>query len=423
MSTFVLFVGTILILVGFHELGHFVAAKLVRIGVIEFAIGFGPPLRTWKRGKTRYSLRLFPFGGYVRLAGESWDYGDFPAEETYYGRPAWARLLVAFLGPAFNLLLALVLAFGAFWTIGLPRLRVAGLVHEKPAEKALRVGDVILAVDGKPVWSTDQIGPLIQAKAPEPVRFQIQREGELLEVHIVPVYSEEDGRYIVGAYFLPQVVLAELLEVPALTPLSAAGFRSGDRIVSACGKPVGSYLELRRALAEGCREVLVQRGEEFLPLDLPNNAAQVLESGAWKALPFAYGAIGPRRSLALAAQQVGQALFLVAAALQALVARRIPAGEAISGPVGIAAVLAEGIAAGPLVLVLLVAVISVNIALFNLLPLPALDGSRLLFALVELLTRRRIPPRVETLVHTLGFVLLLGLLVLITARDLLRLFG
>lgn len=423
MSTFALFLMTILVLVGFHELGHFLAAKLVRIGVVEFAIGFGPPLRTWRRGKTRYSLRLFPLGGYVRLAGEGWDAGDFPPEETYYGRPAWARLLVALCGPAFNLLLALVLSFAGFWLIGLPRLRVAGLVPERPAEKALRVGDIVLAVDGKPVWSTDEIGPLIQARAPEPVRFQIQRESEVLEISINPAYSEEDGRYIVGAYFLPQVALAELVEVPSLTPLSAAGFRSGDRIVEACGKPVRSYLELLIAVEEGCKEVRIQRGEEFLVLSLPETAAQALEAGKWRVLPLVYGKIGLSRSLTLAGQQVGQALFFVAAAIQALVARRIPAGEAVSGPVGIAAVLAEGLAAGPLVVLLLIAVISVNLALFNLLPIPALDGSRFLFALFELVTRRRVPPRVETLVHTLGFVLLLGLLLLITARDLLRLFG
>jgi regulator of sigma E protease len=106
-----------------------------------------------------------------------------------------------------------------------------------------------------------------------------------------------------------------------------------------------------------------------------------------------------------------------------MLAREIPAGEAVSGPVGIAGVLSAGIAAGPLVVILLIAVISVNLALFNLLPIPALDGARMLFALFEMVTGRRVSPKVETLVHTLGFILLLGLLVLITARDILRLFG
>ncbi|MCS7217025.1 MAG: RIP metalloprotease RseP [Candidatus Bipolaricaulota bacterium] len=423
MSTLALFLVTILVLVGFHELGHFLAAKLVRIGVVEFAIGFGPPLRTWKRGKTRYSLRLLPLGGYVRLAGEGWDPGEFPAEETYYGRPAWARLLVALLGPAFNLLLALVLAFAGFGLIGLPRLRVAGLVPGRPAEQALQVGDVLLAVEGRPIWSTDEVGPLVQARAPEPVRFHILREGRPLEVALTPVYALEEQRYLVGAYFLPQVTLAELEEVPPLTLLSAAGFRGGDRVVEACGRPVRSQLELLLAVEEGCREVRVQRAEGLVSLPLPEDAGRAFAQGRWRALPMVYGPIGLGRALRLAGQQVGQALFLVAAALQALVARRLPAGEAVSGPVGIAALLAEGLAAGPLVVLLLIAVISVNLALFNLLPIPALDGSRLLFALVELLTRRRVPPQVETLVHTLGFVLLLGLLILITARDLLRLFG
>lgn len=423
MSTLLLFLATILLLVGAHEFGHFLAAKLVRIGVMEFAIGFGPPLKSWRRGKTTYTLRLLPLGGYVRLAGEAWEAGDFAPEETYYGRPAWARLLVALAGPTSNILLALVLAFSAYWFIGLPRLRVAALTPGKPAEQALKIGDVLLAVEGIPVWSTDDVSPLIQARAPQPVRFTVLREGRELELEIAPVFSPEDGRYIVGVYFWPQVVLAELQEVRGLTPLSAAGFRSGDRVVGACGRPIRSYLELLLAVEEGCRDLQVQRGEETVALRLPENAQEALAQGKWRALPLAYGHVGAQRALVLAGQQVGQAFSLIVETLRAMAARRIPAGEAVSGPVGIAAILAEGLAAGPLVVLLLIAVISVNLALFNLLPIPALDGSRLLFALFEMATHRRVPPRVETLVHTLGFLLLFGLLLFITARDILRFFG
>jgi regulator of sigma E protease len=133
--------------------------------------------------------------------------------------------------------------------------------------------------------------------------------------------------------------------------------------------------------------------------------------------------VGTTWAAALAGQQVVQAFSVIVQTLRAMLAREIPAGEAVSGPVGIAGVLSAGIAAGPLVVILLIAVISVNLALFNLLPIPALDGARMLFALFEMVTGRRVSPKVETLVHTLGFILLLGLLVLITARDILRLFG
>lgn len=424
MTTFLVFIGTILVLVGAHELGHFLAAKLLRVGVLEFAIGFGPTLWSWRRGKTKYSVRAFPLGGYVRLAGEGPEIGEFSPEETYYGRPAWARFLLALAGPAFNVLLAFLLAFAGFLFLGLPCLRVAGLVPGKPAEEVLEIGDVVLAVEDQKIWSTDDIASLIQARAPSPVRFQILRDGSELEITLTPVYSAEDKRYIVGAYFLPQVALTELQKLEPLSPLSAAGLRPGDVIIQACDRPLRSFIEWYAALDEGCRSVKVKRGEEILSFQLPNASLDDLFRGAeFRTLPMVYGHIGMGRAATLAGEQVGQAFSVIVATLRAMVAREIPAGEAVSGPVGIASLLSAGIAAGPLVVILLIAVISVNLALFNLLPIPALDGARMLFALFEMVTRRRVPPKVETLVHTLGFLLLLGLLLLVTARDVLRLFG
>lgn len=423
MITFLVFVGTILLLIGAHELGHFLAAKALGMGVLEFAIGFGPALWTWRRGKTTYSLRLFPLGGYTRLAGEGPEVGDFLPEETYYGRPAWTRFLVALAGPTFNVFLAFLLAFAGFLFIGLPRLRVAGLVPGKPAEEALRIGDIILAVEDQNVWSTEEIGRLIQGQAPNPVHFRILRDGEELEVAITPAYSPEDSRYIVGAFFQPQVIFAEIEKLEPLSPLSAAGFRPGDLIVGACDTPVRSFVEWYVALTEGCRSVKVRRGENLLTLELSADTKDLFSGVVFRTLPMAYGRIGTGSAANLAGQQVVQAFSVIVETLRAMAAREIPAGEAVSGPVGIAGLLSQGIAAGPLVALLLIAVISVNLALFNLLPIPALDGARMLFALFEMLTRRRVSPKVETLVHTLGFILLLGLLILITARDLLKLFG
>lgn len=426
MVTFLVFVGTILLLVGFHELGHFLAAKLLRVGVLEFAIGFGPAIWARTRGKTRYSLRLFPLGGFVRLAGEGPETGDYAPEETYYGRPAWVRFLVGLSGPAFNLALAFLLSLGAFLFIGLPRLRVAGLVPGKPAEEVLQVGDVILTVEGKEVWNVGEVGERIQAKAPEPVLFRILRGEQELEVSIAPVYSEEEGRYLVGGYFQPQVVFAEIQNLKPLSPLSAAGLRPGDVIVGACDKPVRSFLEWYSLLSEGCRSLTIRRGDQILTLklpELPSDLTSLFEGAEFRSLPMVYGQIGFQRAMVLAAQQVGMAFSVIVETLKAMARREIPAGEAVSGPLGIAGIISAGITAGPLVVILLIAVISVNLALFNLLPIPALDGSRMLFALFEILSGRRVSPKVETFAHTLGFVLLLALLLLITVRDIFRLFG
>lgn len=423
MTTFLVFIGTILLLVGVHELGHFLAAKLLHVGVLEFAIGFGPSLWSWRRGKTRYSLRLLPLGGYVRLAGEGAEVGDYSPEETYYGRPAWTRFLLALAGPVCNVFLAFVLAFVGFFFIGLPHLRVAGLVRGKPAEEVLQIGDVILAVEDKLIWNTADIGEIVQNRAPEPVRFRILRDNGELEVSITPVYSPEDGRYLVGGYFQPQVILAEIQSVEPLSPLSAAGLRPGDVIVGACGVPVRSFLEWYEALDSGCRSIQVRRGESLLVLEISADVENLFQGVEFRSLPLVYGRIGAGLAGEMAGQQVAQAVYVIVATLRAMLTREIPAGEAVSGPVGIAGLLSAGLAVGPLVVLLLIAVISVNLALFNLLPIPALDGARMLFALFEMTTHRRVSPKVEAFVHTLGFLLLLGVLLLVTARDIFKLFG
>lgn len=423
MTTFLVFIGTILLLVMVHEGGHFLAAKALRIAVEEFAIGFGPALWSWKRRETRYSLRAFPIGGYVRLAGESGETAEVPFERTYYGRPAWARFLLSFSGPLANGALAVAVVLGAILGLGLPRLRVAGLVPGKPAAEALAVGDVILAVGGRSVWATDELGKEIQAIAPAPVAFRIRRDRRVWEVALAPVYSERDGRYLVGAYFYPQVYLAEIADLRVESPLGQAGFKVGDRVVAACGRPVGSLLELYASWEEGCRAATVDRAGALVPLALPEVPPADFFSGAgFRTLPIVYERPSAWEGIARAFREIGRVLTGFLAVIRGLLARTLPPGEAVTGPVGIAAVLGQGVQAGPVVLLFLVALISLNLALFNLIPFPALDGARMAFALYEMAIRRKVSPRVETAIHAAGFVLLLGLLLLITFQDVMRFF-
>jgi regulator of sigma E protease len=423
VTTFLLFVGTILFLVGIHEGGHFLAAKGLGIAVEEFALGFGPPVWARQRGETRYSVRIFPLGGFVRLAGESEAATEVPFERTYYGQPAWKRFVLSLCGPLANVVLAVAVAVGAILGFGLPRPQVAGLVPGKPAAEVLQVGDVILAVGGRPAWATDDVGARIRALAPQPVPFRIERGGEEMEVTITPAFSPADGRYLVGAYFLPQIVLAEIEALSPDAPLARAGFAPGDRIVSACGEPVSSFYDLYAIWEDGCREAVVDRAGDRLDLPLPDSVDDLLEGTSFRTLAPRYERPAPAEGVVLAFRQIADAMVGFVATIRGLITRSIPAGEAVAGPVGIAALLGEGMRAGPVVLLLLVALISLNLALFNLIPFPALDGARTVFALYEMVTRRKVSPRVEMVVHAVGFAILFGLLILITFQDLRRLFG
>ncbi len=423
MITFLVFVGTILFLVGVHEGGHFLAAKLLGIAVEEFALGFGPPLWTRRRGETRYSVRAFPLGGFVRLAGEAEAATEVPFARTYYGQPAWKRFVLSLCGPVANVVLAVAVVVGAILGIGLPRPQVAGLVPGKPAAEVLEVGDVIVAIEGRSAWATDDVGAAIRAVAPAPVTFRIRRGVEERDVIVVPVFSEEDGRYLVGAYFLPQLILAQIEEVTAGGSWLRAGFLPGDRMVEACGEPVRVFFDLYARWLDGCREATVDRGGAHLDLPLPDAAESFFGDAAFRALPPLYERPPLGEGVLLTFRQIGGALAGFAAAIRGLLTRSISPGEVVTGPVGIATVLGQGVRAGPLVLFLVVAVISLNLALFNLIPFPALDGARMAFALYEIVTRRKVSPRVEMAVHAAGFAILLGLLILITFQDLRRLFG
>ena len=421
MTTFLVFVGTILFLVGIHEGGHFLAAKALGIAVEEFAIGFGPSLWMRRRGETRYSVRVFPLGGFVRLAGEAEASTEVPFERTYYGQPAWKRFVLSLCGPVANVLLAVAVVGGAVLGIGLPRPQVVGLIPGRPAAEVLQVGDVVLEIGGRSAWATEDVVAAIRALAPEPVTFAIRRGGKRIEVTVVPVFAEEDGRYLVGAYFLPQMILAEIEAVTPGGTWASAGFLPGDRVVAACGEEVRSFFDLYARWEEGCREAVVERGGARLPL--PDTAAALFGDASFRTLPPIHERPPLGEGIVLSFEEIGRAMAGFIAAIRGLVTGSLPAGEAVTGPVGIAAVLGQGVRAGPFVFLLLVAVISLNLALVNLIPFPALDGARMAFALYEVVTRHKVSPRVEMAVHALGFVILFALLLLITFQDILRLFG
>ncbi len=423
MITVLVFVGTILFLIGVHEGGHFLAGKLLGIAVEEFALGFGPAVWTRRRGETRYSLRIFPLGGFVRLAGEAEATTDVPFERTYYGQPAWKRFVLSLCGPVANVILAVAVVLGAILGIGLPRPQVAGLVPGRPAAEVLEVGDVILTIGGRSAWATEDVGAAIRALAPEPVTFGIRRGEERLQVVVAPVFAEEESRYLVGAYFLPQIILAQIEEVTAGGSWLRAGFLPGDRVVSLCGDDVRSFFDLYAQWEAGCREAVVERGGEWLVLPLPDSAERLFGDASFRTLPPIYERPPIAEGVGLSFKEIGGAMAGFMTVIRGLLTRSIPAGEAVTGPIGIAAVLGQGVEAGPLVLLLLVALISLNLALFNLIPFPALDGARMAFALYEMVTRRKVSPRVEMAVHAAGFAILLGLLILITFQDLRRLFG
>lgn len=321
-----------------HELGHFLAARASGITVHAFGIGFGPPIFRFRRGATVYSINLLPFGGYVRMAGEEFD--EVTTPDSFRAKSVLQRMLVVASGPLMNFVLAVVLLALSVATWGLPvgvTNRIAEVRAGWPAEEAgLRPGDRIIAIDGRPVPSGEQMVRTIHRSAGRPLRLRVVRDGVTFEVTVTPRWEE---RLRVGA-----IGITPEVERRRYDPLSA--------ILWAIGRTVGFAREVVVGLVR-----LVATGSFF---------------------------------------------------------------EGLAGPVGAVRILGDAARMGLDSYLFMSAFLSVMVGLFNLLPLPALDGGRFAFLVVEAVRRRAVDPRREGYVHLVGFALLLLLLLVLTYRDILR---
>ncbi len=431
MITLLVFLGTILVLVATHEGGHFLAAKATHVYVKEFAIGFGPKLASRKGRETTYSLRAFPIGGYVRLGGE--DGVDAPpdvsSDRLLYSKPPLVRVLVSLAGPATNLLMTLVVSLIVLWGMGTPVLQVAGLVPDGPAAAVLEPGDRVLAVNGQAVYSGQALSRVIGGTQGKAVTFAVKRGPERLSVTITPRFDSGEGRYMVGVYFLSITFTNEITALSSGSALAQAGLESGDRIVAVAGRPTQTGVDVVNRLDEllpaQSTSLTVARGAGRLDLTLAVSGLTVdrlLAGATFGDLGTESRRPGPVAGLVLGAGQFAEGFNLMVATVKGILTGRVSAGEAFSGPVGIARVLGEGISQGASVFLRIFSLLSLSLGLFNLIPFPALDGSRAAFALYELVRRKRIPPQREGMIHAIGFFVLIALMILVTYQDILRLF-
>ncbi|HHV56173.1 MAG TPA: RIP metalloprotease RseP [Firmicutes bacterium] len=336
MRTALAFIFVFGLLTIFHELGHFLAAKRVGILVEEFGVGLGPQLWAHRWGETRYSVRLFPLGGFVRMLGE--EEGTEESERSFRRQSVLSRLLVIGAGPVMNFVLAALLFALIFFVAGVPAAgtRIAGVVSGQPAAIAgLKAGDVIVGIDGEPVRTWEQVVSGISRRAGQETRITVRRAGRELTFSLVPRPAEgEGGRGVIGI------------------------------------------------------QRVMERYRPFLSL-------------YW----------GAR-------QTVGTTLFILVR-LGQMIMQRAPAD--VAGPVGIVQVVGEVARTGLINLLSLAGLLSVNLGLFNLFPIPLLDGGQLVIISWEGLRGEPLGPEREGLVKLIGVILLLAILVLATYQDLLRL--
>jgi regulator of sigma E protease len=338
-------------LIFFHELGHFIVARGMGMGVSVFSLGFGTRLFGIRRGKTDYRVCAFPLGGYVQLVGESPDAelpAEFTAQESFSRRPPWQRMLVVLAGPVFNFLLAWIIFWGLAWSQGVQEmLPVIGQVSNSSAaeEAGITPGDRIVDIDGQPIKVWEDLVSRIEANQGSPMLVTVSRGRELVSVQVTPRLQEK--RNLFG-------------EIKIMPMLGIA--------------PKGEF-ETREL---GFLDAGIQGG-----------------------------------------RQIWEVSGLMVMGIVKLIERVIPVTD-MGGVILITEMIHKEAQNGLLNLLALTALISINLGILNLLPIPVLDGGHILFFFLETITGRPLSPKIQQAALKTGMALLLMLMVLATFNDILR---
>jgi regulator of sigma E protease len=434
------------ILVAFHELGHFLAARWVGVKVLKFSLGFGPKLFSRQMGETEYLLSAIPLGGYVKLFGEDETEAATldDRRRSFVHQGLWGKVLIVAAGPGFNFILA-YLIFAVWLSIGytlpVPSFKdiapvIEAVAADSPAAKAgLMVGDNIKKIDGRDIATRIELLDAAAKGKGAPLTLEILRDGRTETLTITPIptpgqtSSQEEAGYYLGIEEVPPIVN----EVVPGKPAAAAGFKEGDRIVSIEGTPIHTWTQMTGLVKESPgRPLHVEVLRESRRVSLTVTPAPETMTVNGKTVEVGkIGIAGPDRSLMKSANPLA-AIYngleatwkwteLTVIGLYKMITGDI-SSKNIGGPLTIAKISGEAAAQGPSNVIFLIALLSINLGVLNLLPIPILDGGHLLFFLIEGILRKPLGERQREFAQQVGLVLLVGVMIFAFWNDIERIF-
>jgi regulator of sigma E protease len=430
VTTILAFVFVIGVLVFVHELGHFLAARRVGVRVLTFSIGFGPRIFGFTRGGTDYCISAVPLGGFVKMAGETTDSPDAPPTgkaDEFLSKSKWERFQVLIMGPVMNLALAvIVLAFVLYQGADVPAYRdmppiIGGIEKSSPADKAgLLQGDRILRVDDREVTTWDQLLVTIAGKARREVTLLVMRGGESRPIEVVPTAF---GKYEVGDIGVYPNTHPHVRGVNPGDPAEKAGVKTGDVVMKVNDRTINFARQLSDEINKNVgKPTVVHVLRDGRPVDIH---VTPIKRGAIGMIGIQIGdevkkvEPGPLEAVKMSVEQNWENAGLIFRTLAGLFTGETSPKQ-LMGPVGIAQLSGESAQNGFVSLLGLMASISLNLGLLNLMPIPVLDGGHILILLLEGVSRRQFSNRVKERMLIAGFVLLMLLMVTVIYNDLAR---
>jgi regulator of sigma E protease len=415
-----------------HEFGHYAAAKSFGVRVNVFSIGFGKRLWGFRRGDTDYRISALPLGGYVKMAGENPLEARSGTPDEFMSHPRWQRFVIALAGPAMNILLAIVLLTIVFMVryerpefFDQPAV-IGWVTDNSPAAKAgIEQGDRIVRIDGvhNPTWEDVLLKVMESPK--QPIDLAIQRNHQILEKQVQPEVTSDDTDPV--GWEPEQTINVAELE-PGM-PALKAGLQVNDRILAINGEPIRARLAIRHYLQQnGAKPVdvtVLRDGKDMHFTMTPVQKEENGQSGFWLGFlmsgpPTRVDKLPFPKALSMSLQENKRYSLLIVDLVRKMVERKVSIKQ-MEGPIGIARATGEAARQpGWTPLLGLTAMISLNLGIFNLLPIPILDGGVILLLLIESVMRRDISINIKERIYQTAFVFLILFAAVVIYNDLMK---
>jgi regulator of sigma E protease len=429
MITILAFLFVLGVLIFVHELGHFLVARWYGVRVLRFSLGFDPKLFSFERGGTLYSVGIIPLGGFVKLAGETVEDQRTGAPDEFLSKSKWIRFQVYLAGPVMNLILALILTAGTFLNgVDVPLYEsapaVVGSVEPgKAAEKAgIRVGDQIVRVGERDIASWEQLDQAVIPQANRDLPVVLRRDGAEIQTRITP---ESVGTFELGSLGVFAAVRPQLRNLTNPNgPAARAGLQRGDVVVALNGAPrpqAEIIATIHKSAGQPLTFTIERAGARHDVVVVPEQTGDIgligVEIYPWETRRIEPGVL---QAITMSFERNWATTVAIGDTLRGLFARETPMKQ-LMGPIAIAQLSGSAAQLGWIYLIELMAMLSLNLGLINLLPIPVMDGGQIAILGFEGLTRRNLSIRVKERILMAGAAMVILLMVTVIYNDIMRL--